>query len=74
MCLRLRIGQAAIVGGGVIGHWNTNSGVAAVVGSNIVLWVILIVALLMLPLSIQSMGSSNSNCNSHIGRTAYRCL
>lgn len=46
----LRIGQAAIVGGGAftLGIGIMNSGVAAVVGSNIVLWVILIVALLML--------------------------
>ena len=46
----LRVGQAAIVGGGAftLGIGIMNSGIAAVVGSNIVLWVILIVALLML--------------------------
>ena len=46
----LRVGQAAIVGGGAftLGIGIVNSGIATTIGSNIVLWIILIVALLML--------------------------
>ena len=46
----LRVGQAAIVGGGAftLGIGIVNSGIATTIGSNIILWIILIVALLML--------------------------